>query len=136
MRHYLVENQHLFHNEDLLKLSTTVMKNKEDIQDMKETMATKVDINKIMDNFIDEERIKEKIFLDGQIFDAVEAYVEIYKKAKKSIFIIDDYININTLRLLKHKQKDVNVIIFTSNKSNDKVTRFEVDKFNKQYEIR
>lgn len=60
MKYYIAENKQLFTNADLLKLSYTVKENKEDIKAMKQ------DINKIMDNFIDEDNIKEITFLQGQ----------------------------------------------------------------------
>lgn len=132
MRHILAETQ-LFRNEDIQRITNCLAKHEEDITDMKSTMATKSDIAKIMDNFIDDSKIKEKLFLNGRIFDAVEAYIHIFKKAKKSIFVLDNYISIDTLSLLKHKQKAVNVIIFTSIKGNDKINEFEISKFNKQY---
>lgn len=58
MKHYIAENKQLFTNADLLKLSYIVKENKEDIKAMKQ------DINKIMDNFIDEDNIKEITFLE------------------------------------------------------------------------
>ncbi|MGX8852979.1 ORF6N domain-containing protein [Amedibacillus sp. YH-ame10] len=75
MKHYLVENKQLLDNTDFLKLTTTVMQNKEDIQIMKDTMATKSDIDKIMENFIDDTPVKEITFLEGQRFEANEAYI-------------------------------------------------------------
>lgn len=95
------------------------------------TMATKSDIDKIMDNFIDETNIKEKIFFDAQIFDAAQAYIKIYQQAKNGIYIVDDYINIDMLNLLKKKLKDATVTIFTRNIGEDKSNKFEVNKFNK-----
>ena len=133
MKHYLKENQTLLNNEDLLKLSNQLMRQDNRIQSIENIMATKTDIEKIMENFLDESKIKEIVILNGQKFDAIEAYIKIYQQAKHSIYIIDNYININTLGLLKHKRKDVNIIIFTENKGIDKVTPLEVKKFNEQY---
>lgn len=129
MRHYIVENQPLFNNNDLLKLSKKVNKNKKDIFSMKST------IDKIMDNFIDPTNIKEITILNGHKFDAMEAYHMIYQQAKKSIYIIDDYINIKTLSLLKCKKQNVNVIIFSDNKGINQhcLEKNDVIAFNSQY---
>lgn len=133
MKHYLAENQQLLDNADFLKLTTTVMQNKEDIQSMKNTMATKTDIDKIMDNFIDNTAVKEITILEGQKFEANEDYISIYKQAKHTIYAIDNYVDIDTLSLLKYKQRNVNVTIFTANKSVPKLHKLEVDNFNREY---
>lgn len=133
MKHYINENKSLLNNTDLLRLSNHIMSQDKRITGIESTMATKTDIDKIMDNFINKDNIKEKLFLNGQVFDAVEAYITIYKQAKHSIYIIDDYINIDTLNLLKHKQNKVAITIFTSNKGVPKLSKTEVNKFNAQY---
>lgn len=133
LRHYITENQQLLNNTDLLKLSTTVMQNKEDIQNIKDTMATTTDINKIMDKFIDETNIKEITFLEGQRFEANEAYINIYKQAKHTIYVMDNYVDFDTLSLLKYKQRNVAVTIFTANKNNHKLHKTEVDNFCREY---
>lgn len=53
MRHYIIENQQLFNNADILSFANKLVKHEEDIQYIKNTMATKADIDKIMENFID-----------------------------------------------------------------------------------
>ena len=105
MRHYVTENQSLLNNADILKLSNTVYENKKDIANIKESMATKNDINTIMESFIEEDKIKEIVILNGQKFEALEAYNSIDRKAKYSIYIVDDYINIHTLSMLKKKKE-------------------------------
>ena len=53
------------------------------------------------------------VFFDGQIFDAYELASRIIRSAKKSIVLIDNYIDENTLTHLAKKGKDVNVVILT-----------------------
>lgn len=120
MKHYLAENKFLLSSTELSNIKYRLDKHDSDI-------------NKIMDNFVNEDKIKEKVFLDGEIFDAVETYIQIYKLAYKSIYIIDNFINIKTLGLLKHKRKNIDVTIFTTNSSKDKLRKLDVDIFNKQY---
>ena len=62
------------------------------------------------------------------------AYQEIYNKAKKSIYIIDNYISLKTLVLLKNINKDIDVIIFTDNINNG-LHKLEYEDFYKEYQI-
>ena len=65
-----------------------------------------------------EENIKQRIFFNGQIFDAYSLIIDIIKRAKKKILIIDNYIDDSILKMLIKKNKNVEVVILTSNKSN------------------
>ena len=80
-----------------------------------------------------EENIKQKLFFDGQIYDAYNLIVNIIRKANKKILIIDNYIDDTILELLIKKNKDVEVIILTSNNSN--ISNLDAQKFNKEYPI-
>jgi len=80
-----------------------------------------------------EDNIKQRIFFDGQIFDAYSLIIDIIKKAKKKIVIIDNYIDDSILKMLIKKNKNVEVVIFTSNKSN--INNLDIQKFNKEYPI-
>ena len=60
----------------------------------------------------------EFLFLEGQAMSAAEAYREIYTRAKKSIHIIDDYIDPKTLHLLQAVDAHIDVIIFSDNNYN------------------
>ena len=58
---------------------------------------------------------KEYLLLNGQPAKADETYIRIYSCAKKTVFIVDDYINIKTLRLLQDVQPEVAVTVFSDN---------------------
>ncbi|MCM1053034.1 MAG: ORF6N domain-containing protein [Ruminococcus sp.] len=77
------------------------------------------------------DNIKERIFFEGQIYDAYSLIVDIIKKASKSIIIIDNYIDESILKMLSKKKKDVKVILITSNKA--KINNLDIEKFNKEY---
>ena len=62
------------------------------------------------------------------------AYKEIYSLALKSIYIIDNYVSLKTLVLLKNIKKDAEVVIFTDNKNNG-LHKLEFDDFIKEYPI-
>ncbi len=75
----------------------------------------------VMNNFIDPSTYKHFLILDGEKLEADVAYQEIYKMAKHSLYIIDDYVDAKTLQLLKIANvKDM--ILFTDNKSKSGIT--------------
>lgn len=80
-----------------------------------------------------EENIKQKIFFEGEIYDAYSLIIDIIKKANKKILIIDNYIDESVLKMLTKKNKEVEVAILTSDKS--KIEKIDIQKFNKEYPI-
>ena len=68
------------------------------------------------------------IFYDGQVFDAYVFVSDIIKSAKKSIVLIDNYIDESVLTLLTKRQKDVSATIFT--KSISKQLELDIKKHN------
>lgn len=74
--------------------------------------------------------LKQGIFYEGQFFDAYIFISDILKNAKKSITLIDNYIDGNTLLHLS-SNKDLNINIIT--KSLTKELKLIIEKFNKQY---
>ncbi len=71
------------------------------------------------------------IFLDGQIFDAYKFASVLVRSAKKSIILIDNYIDDNTISILSKKEKVVKVTILT--KTITKQLKTDVKKANEQY---
>lgn len=83
----------------------------------------------IMDKYKIENR--QKLFFDGQIYDAFSFMVSLVQKAEKEIILIDNYAGIGTLDVLSKKKENVDVHLFTSRKA--KLTQSDIDKFNTQY---
>lgn len=81
--------------------------------------------------FKKENEFTQKIFFDGQIYDAYSLIIDIIKKAKEKILIIDNYIDDSVLKMLTKKNKNVKVTILKSEKSN--IEKLDVQKFNKEY---
>ena len=77
------------------------------------------------------EEFKQKIFFKGQIWDSYELIIDIIKTAKTQIVIIDNYIDDSILKMLQKKNKNVEVIILTSENCN--LTKLDIKKFNEQY---
>lgn len=78
-----------------------------------------------------EEKVTSKIFYNGQIYDAYSLIIKIIKEANEKILIIDNYIDDTILEMLSKKNKEVEVVILTSNNCN--LTKLDIQKFNKQY---
>ena len=84
------------------------------------------------------------VFFDGQIFDAYELASKIIRSAKKSIVLIDNYIDENTLTPLSKKNKTVKVLLLTKTitkpleldlkKANEQYGNFEVKAFTKSHD--
>ena len=94
-------------------------------------LETDKSIKQLFNMFEQEESIKQKIFFQGQIWDSYELIIDIIKKAKEKITIIDNYIDDSILKMLSKKNKNVKAVIITSEKSN--ILKLDIQKFNKEY---
>lgn len=74
----------------------------------------------------------EKIFFDGEFYDAYSLIQDIFIKANNEIIIIDNYIDRTILDRLVVKKKNVNVIIY-HDLSKSRLLALDVKAFNKQY---
>ena len=89
--------------------------------------------DQVFDQLQHEENIKQKIFFEGQIYDAYSLIIDIIKKANNKILIIDNYIDDNVLKMLTKKNKNVEVVILTSDRSN--IEKIDIQNFNKEYPL-
>jgi Virulence protein RhuM family len=71
------------------------------------------------------------VFFDGQVFDAYELASKIIRSAVKSIILIDNYIDENTLTQLAKKSQEVKVLLLS--KTINKQLALDVKKANEQY---
>lgn len=74
---------------------------------------------------------KQGIFFDGQTYDAYDFVNKLIKKAKKSIDVIDNYVDDSVITQLTAKQKNVEVSILC--KTISKKLKLDIEKANKQY---
>ena len=144
MKDYIVENRDFLSSKEMVQLLLQTNKNTNDImQHSKEiaklddkisTLATKEDLKKVMDNFIDPDTYKHFLLMNGDKIEADVAYTKIYKSAKKSIYVIDNYIGLKTLELLRAAKDNVEVIIFSDNVRNkDMLTKNILNDFRRDY---
>ena len=64
---------------------------------------------------------------------ADEVYESIYKQAKSSIYVVDNYIGLRTLVHLKNSPTGVNITLFSDNVGNNKLHNIEFTDFCKEY---
>ena len=124
-------NSNNIENREILQLSIQTTQNTKDIADIKNKMATKNDLSKFIENFTDN-KTNEILIINGEYFNADIAYNNIYNTAKESIYIIDNYIGIKTLLLIKNIKENIKVCIFSDNIGKG-LHQFELNDFQKQY---
>ena len=73
----------------------------------------------------------EGIFYDGQIFDAYVQIVSLIKQAKKSVVLVDNYIDETTLTMLSKRNPGVTATIYT--KPLNQQLQLDVQRHNAQY---
>ena len=132
MKDYIIENQGLMNQRDFLQLSLVVAEHRRDIQEIKNSLrtidnevanvvdqlgnvVTKSELSGFMNIFGEPEFRNEYVLWDGQPFESDLAYSTIYGRAEKSIYVIDNYIGVKTLALLKNSKKNVDIILFSDN---------------------
>lgn len=132
MKDYILENQGLIGKREFLQLSMQITSNvvemqdlRRDLRDVEEQVA---DVVNTLSNVVHKSELSELILdlsnpslkygfllLNGQPIEANLAYKDIYSVAKKSIYIVDNYIGVKTLVLLKDIDSSVEIIIFSDN---------------------
>ena len=76
----------------------------------------------------------EGIFYDGQIFDAYVQIVNLIKQAKRSITLVDNYIDETTLTMLSKRDPNVSATIYTRQLSqNLRQLELDIQRHNQQY---
>ena len=121
MRKFITTNAQIFHRLDAVEQ-----------KQLEQKVETDEKFDRIF-NAIESKEItpKQGIFFDGQIFDAYKFVSDLIRRAKKSIIIIDNYIDDSVLLLLTKRKKSVTVKIFT--KTISKQLALDVKKYNSQY---
>lgn len=134
MKDFIIENQDFISSKELVQIAVQTNQNTKDIAEIKSKMATKEDLKKVMDNFIDPDTYKHFLLMNGDKIEADVAYTKIYKSAKKSIYVIDNYIGLKTLELLRAAKDNIEVIVFSDNvKNKDMLTKNILNDFRKDY---
>jgi hypothetical protein len=132
MKDFIVDNKSLIGSNELVRLSLQTAQNTADIADIKSEMLTKSNLTEIIRDFSGSNVPNEYLILNGESVDADIAYNTIYASAKREIFVIDNYIGLRTLVMLKNVKPNVRVTIFSDNIANG-LHQKEFEDFSKQY---
>ena len=108
---------------DIAKHSAGIKELSGEVHDMRENLGkVNLDLQKVMANFIDPSTFKHFLILNGQRLEADVAYTQIYGMAKKSVLIVDDYLDVKTLDLLRCVAQNVSVKIFSEQHGRTRLT--------------
>ena len=132
MKDFIVQLQNVLPESEIRMLAIQTQNNAEDIREIKRHMVTHDELAVVIKDFTDPNIKKDYIFFNGQTVEADIAYSEIYSYAKKTINIVDNYISLKTLVLLKSVASSVKVTIFSDN-VNHGLHQTEFNDFRKEY---
>jgi hypothetical protein len=83
-------------------------------------------------NYISEHKeSSQKIFFDGQIYDAFSLLVDLVLKSEKKLVLVDNYVDMGTLNILAKKKAGVEAIVYTVRRT--RLSETDVNNFNQQY---
>jgi hypothetical protein len=117
MRKFIQANGQIFHRLD--RVEVKLLENDQKFE-------------KVFDALESRDRLPSQgLFYDGQIFDAYNFVSDLFRRAQKSILIIDNYVDDTVLLHLTAVSKGVNVKILTKSIS-DKLA-LDIQKFSSQY---
>ena len=148
MKDYIIETQGLASQRDVLRLSMQTTENTEAIRELQSTVkdqqklladqqkailaiddqlmdareqlnetVKKSDLALVLLQFQKEEQ-KEILLLNGEPVTADLTYMDIYSKAGKNVYLVDNYISLKTLNLLQTVKAGVSVTVFSDNLGN------------------
>lgn len=120
MRHFLANNSLMLNRLNELELNQLEYQKHADEK-----------FEKIFNYISDHEEDNQKIFFEGQIYDAFSLIVSLIQNAEKNIKLVDGYVDINTLNILSKKKSKVLVTIYTH--PNAHLTSTDINNFNAQY---
>ena len=149
MKDYILENRDLIGQRELLQLSMETANNRIEINKINSDMislekqisdvaeglkdvVTKSELADLMNSFVSDDDDKWLMF-NAKFSSADEVYESIYKQAKSSIYVVDNYIGLRTLVHLKNSPTGVNITLFSDNVGNNKLHNIEFTDFCKEY---
>ena len=120
MRHFIANNALMFE-----KINAIELKQLEYQRDADEKFG------RIFEYMAEHEESNQKIFYDGQIFDAFSFLADVIRHAKQEIVLIDGYIDVVTLNILAKKNAGVDVFAYTLPSA--RISTQDINNFNAQY---
>ena len=120
MRRFMAENALMFD-----KLNSLELKQLEYQKESNEKF------DQIFAYISEHEEVGQKIFFEGQIYDAFSLLVSLIEKAENSIVLIDNYVDVGTLNILAKKKEGVDVTVYTVRRT--RLASQDIANFNSQY---
>ena len=125
MRRYLMNNAKIFMEIESIKKHQIdsdlhILNNEKKIDD----------VMKLMEK--NNTEVSQGIFSEGQIFDAYVFVIDLIRKAKSSIVLIDNYIDETVFIMLDRREEGVSATIYTANFPNR--LKLDLEKHNSQYQ--
>ncbi|EJU21546.1 hypothetical protein HMPREF1143_0287 [Peptoanaerobacter stomatis] len=116
MRNFFISNEDMFSRLDRVELKQ---------------LETDKKLEEVFNYIESNAEVKQKIFFDGQIYDAFSFIVDLVGKAQSKLILIDNYVDVNKLNILCKKNSGVDLLIATAGKGS--LTTKDINKFNAQY---
>lgn len=149
MKDYILENRDLIGQREVLQLSMETANNKiaiskinhdmislekqiSDVAEGLKDVVTKSELADMMNSFVSEDDDKWLMF-NAKFSSADAVFESIYRKAKSTIYVVDNYIGLRTLVHLKNSPVGVQVILFSDNVGANKLHSIEFTDFCKEY---
>ncbi len=149
MKDYILGNQDLIGQRDIMQITMQSAKNKaeisrlrmdlgsvekqmSDVMDQLSDVVTKSDLADMMNSFVNDED-NGWLMYNTKYCSADVAYSSIYSQAKKSVYLIDNYIGLRTLVLLKNAPAGADIKIFSDNIGSGKLHNVEYTDFCREY---
>jgi hypothetical protein len=131
MKDYIIhENRPLLESDGIAQVAAHTIQNTKEIAEIRQDVsAMKTDLQKVMTNFIDPSTHKHFLILNGQKLEADIAYTQIYGMARKSVIIVDNYMDVKTLDLLRCVAKGVTITIVSDQYGQTRLTDSMRDDF-------
>ena len=121
MRHFIANNAMMFERINIVELKQLELQRQANEK-----------FDQIFEYIAEHEESAQKIFFEGQIYDAFSLISGLIRKADEDIILIDGYVDTQTLDFLSKKQPNVAAEIYTSARG-CRLTNTEIKSFNSQY---
>ena len=120
MRRFIANNSMLFE-----RISSV------ELRQLEYQKQTDEKLDQIFEYISEHQESAQKIFFEGQIYDAFSLISGLVRKARQEIILVDNYVDTSTMDLLSKKNKNVSVLIYT--KSQTRLSAKDIERFNAQY---
>ena len=125
MRRFIATNAQLFQRLEMIEYHQLEIKQHQEVTDKR--------IDEVFKRLDANIPPMQGIFYDGQVFDAYRFVSDLMRKAKRSIVLIDNYVDDTVLTLLDKRENGVTATIYTQRISNQ--FQLDVDRHNAQYPL-